>query len=121
MSEVVSALGEPGRHRAMDVVAASRPGASLPRGLVVLEVRLEHPLRVVGEHGVSEAIARETSTQCIPGPGDLERRKEELAEHLLAPRDLELRSRERVRAREHHVHRQPAAALGDEPLLGARP
>ena len=55
-----------------------------------------------------------------PGPRDLERREHERAEHLLAPRDLELRPRERVGAGEHHVHGQAPAALGDEPLLRRR-
>ncbi len=57
-------------------------------------------------------------------PGDLERRQEEPAEGLLPAGDLELRAGERarvgVRARQHHVHRQAAAALGNEPVLGRR-
>ena len=54
----------------------------------------------------------------MPGPGDLERGKQELTEHLLAPSDLELRPGERVGTREHHVHGQAPAPLRDEPLLG---
>src|SRR3954449_7301448 len=45
------------------------------------------------------------------GPCDLERRNAELAERGVAARDRELG------ADEHHVHREPAAALGDEVVL----
>ena len=55
-----------------------------------------------------------------PGAGDLERRQHEVAEQLVLARDLELRERDAgaTGRREHHVHRQPAAPLGDEVLLG---
>ena len=57
-----------------------------------------------------------------PRAGDLERGKDEVAEHLLLPGDLELRKGDSRAAgrRQHHVHGQPAAALGDEVLLRGR-
>ena len=50
----------------------------------------------------------------------LERGQHEVAQHLFPAGDLELGQREAgaSRRRQHHVHRQPAAALGHEPLLG---
>jgi hypothetical protein len=53
-------------------------------------------------------------------PGHLERREHEAPQHLVRAGDLELGPAIAVGARQHHVHSQPTAALGDEVLLGGR-
>ena len=110
VAEVIAALREAGRDRAMDVVRGrTRPERRL-RDRVVLLVRLEHPLhlaarRAEGARDLDPVAAR---------PGDLERRDRELAEDRVVARDRELG------ADEHHVHRQPPAAALDEEPLGRR-
>ena len=53
----------------------------------------------------------------MPGPATSSDGRRKCAEHLLSPSDLELGTREGVGSGEHHVHSQPATALGDEPVL----
>ena len=102
---------------AVDVVAR-RAGAH--RGacrLEVLDVRLLHGAGVadspLGRDGA------DTSTQCMPGPATSSDGSTK------SPRISSLRAilnsgarPPSGRARSDHVHRQPAAALGDEVLLG---
>ena len=70
----------------------------------------------------SAATARETSTQCIPGPATSSdgRTKSPSTSSLRAILNSGSATPERPGAGQHHVHRQPAAALGDEVLLGGR-
>ena len=67
---------------------------------------------------VARAIARETSTQCIPGPATSSEGRTKRGSSSSRRAILNSgRAYESVPG-EHHVHRQPPAALGDEPLLG---
>ena len=85
VAEVVAAVGEARRDGAVHVVAASRPARiAVLRRLVVLDVRLDH--RASCRRRASRparAIARETSTQCIPGPATSSDGQHEVAEDLL--------------------------------------
>ena len=73
VAEVVAALDESGRDRAVHVVAArSRPHRGLRR-LGVLDVRLEHPLRVLRELGILGGDRARDLDPVHPRAGDLER------------------------------------------------
>jgi hypothetical protein len=110
VAEVVAAVGEALRDGAVDVVRARAGAHRRRRGRVVLLVRLEH-----APHLVARLAERARDLDPVAaGARDLERRQAERVEHEVAARDRELRPRE------HHVHRQPAAALLDEEALGGR-
>ena len=75
---------------------------------------------VSSDSGVpSAATARETSTQCIPGPATSSdgSTKSPSTSSLRAILNSGSATPGAAGRGQHHVHRQPAAALGDEVLL----
>ena len=110
VAEVVAAPREAGRDRPMDVVRRRAGAKSRLRDLVVLPVRLEHPLHLVARRAER---ARDLDPVAARSR-DFERGDRELAEDGVVAGDCELG------ANEHHVHRQPPAAALDEELLRRR-
>ena len=65
-------------------------------------------------------IARDTSTQCMPGPAISSEGRTKPPRTSSRRAILNSGRASLVGARQDHVHRQPPAALGDEPLLRRR-
>ena len=112
VAELEAAVEEALGDRAVDVVRgrAVAEGVRAPRRSTP---RRPPSSRCDSSLGSPGQIARETSTQCPPGPGDLERGQHHVgrARRGRVPAILNSGSAEPFSPDEHHVHRLAAAAL----------
>ena len=122
VAEVVAAVAESLRHGHVHVVAGRAVAHRRLRDLEVLLVGLAQRRRIGRELRALRGARARHLDPVHAGPCDLERRQHEVAEDLLLARDPELRvgQARSPRRGQHHVHRQPAAALANEILLGGR-